>query len=253
MPRSPKLVAFPHPKGGTGSTSIVRDLGTALAARRHPTLLVDLDPLCALSFSILDDAPARTIADCLDGRARLEEIAVETSQKRLWLAPGSARLQAWDRKPERLSVDLARVLRQTPEEIEAVLLDLPAGMGVIVRTALALIPGGRLVAVLQPRPMDLAGLADLFGLVEDLRDRNPDLAVRAIVATRTNRSALCRDVLDALRREHGPRLFPTVRESSLIARAPLRHRSVVETNPASGATEDVLALARAFVAMVLRD
>jgi cellulose biosynthesis protein BcsQ len=145
-------------------------------------------------------------------------------------------LAAWDRRPERFPVDLARVLGQVPAGTQDVILDLPPSEGAIVRGTLAVLPGGVLAAV-QTRALDLVGFTDLTHLLTELAEQNPALYLAGVVPMRVNRTALSGEVLAALRQQHGKRVLPGIREATAVARAPLRHvplqhiwKSVVRTS-----------------------
>lgn len=247
----PRFLAIAHLKGGSGGTTLAVNLAAGLASKKHPTLLLDLDPIAAATWSLVppDRAIDRTIADALDNRADLAAVLVETGVERLRLAPASAGLAAWDRKPERLPVELARVLAQVPAGVDYVLLDLPPSAGAIVRGALAVLPGGRVLAPVQSRALDLVGFSDLVRLVESLAEQNPDLHLAGVVPMRQNRTALSADVIDALTATHGRRVLPGIRDAVAVAAAPLRHLPVLLTAPKSAAASDIRALVRAVLAL----
>lgn len=248
---SRSFLAIASAKGGSGKSTVAANLSAELAARRWSTLLVDCDPVAASTFHLLPETPTRTLADALDGRAALADVTLETQQPRLAIVPSGPGLAGWDRRPERFPAALAHALGQVPRGVSIVLLDLPPSTGAIVRGALSVLPGGAILAPIQPRPLDLAGFSDLLALVEELREQNPALHLAGIVPVRTNKSALCRDVLDALRRAHPGKVLPGIRESGAVARSPLQRRPLRLAFPHAGAVEDFGALARAVVSKVL--
>lgn len=245
----PRYLAVAHLKGGSGATTVAVNLAAALATRRHRVLLVDLDPIAASTFHLTSEAPALTLADALEGRAELARAIAQTALERLTLVPASSHLAAWDRKPERFAVDLNRVLAAVPAGIEFVMLDLPPSAGAIVRGTLAVLPGGEVLAPVQTRALDLVGFSDLVRLIDELHEQNAALHLAGIVPVRVNRGALSRDVLEALRHEHGPRVLPGIRESAAVARAPLKHLPLALAAPHAPALEDFAALARAVLAL----
>lgn len=260
---SPKLLAVAHLKGGTGASSVAIGLAAGLALRgskgrkaqgtEEPRiLLLDLDPVAASTFALVEE-PEGWLAEALEGRARLSRSLSPTAVPGLSVGAADLRLSAWDRKPERFPVALSKLFEAIPESVETVLLDLPPSSGSIVRGTLAVLPGGRVLAPVQTRPLDLVGFADLVELLGELHEQNPELRLAGVVPTRTTQTRLSEDVLEALRAEHGAKLLPAIREAVAVARAPLRRRPVQLTNPRSGAAEDFEALTRAVVSKVLRD
>lgn len=245
----PRFLAVAHLKGGSGATTVAVNLAAGLALKRRSVVLLDLDPIAAATFHLAAEFPARGIAECLEGRARLSEVLTETAVPGLLLAGASQALTAWDRKPERFPVDLARVFAEMPAGVQDVVLDLPPSAGAIVRGALAVLPAGGVLAAVQTRALDLVGFADLVRLVESLREQNPALDLVGVVPVRTNRTALSGEVVDALRQGHGRRVLPGIRDSTAAARAPLSHRPLQLTAPRSPVAQDFAALVRAVLAL----
>ena len=247
MTKRPRFLAVAHLKGGSGATTVSVNLAAGLAARRHRVLLIDLDPIGASTFHLTDAVPALTVADALDGRAELARVIVPTALERLTVAPSSPQLATWDRKPERFAVDLNRVLAGVPAGTEFVVIDLPPSAGALVRGTLAVLPGGEVIAPVQTRALDMMGFGDLVRLLAELREQNAALHLAGIVPQRTNKGALSRDVLEALKHEHGRRVLPAIRESAAVARAPLRHLPLILAAPHAPALEDFNALTRAVL------
>lgn len=248
----PRFLAVAHLKGGSGATTVAVNLAAGLAARRR-VLLVDLDPIAAATFHLSAEAHGFSIADALDGRAELARVLSPTPLERLTLAPASPQLAAWDRKPERFPMELARVLATVPAGIEFVVLDLPPSAGAIVRGTLAVLPGGEVLAPVQTRALDLVGFSDLVRLLDELREQNAALHLAGIVPTRVNRGALSRDVLEALTHQHGRRVLPGIRESAAVARAPMRRAPLAVAAPHAPALEDFAALTRAVLNLTPED
>jgi chromosome partitioning protein len=251
MPRKhettkPRFLAVAHLKGGSGATTVAVNLAAGLAARRR-VLLVDLDPIAAATFHLSAEAHGLTIADALDGRTDLARVLAPTALERLALAPASPQLTAWDRKPERFPVELARVLASVPEGFDFVVLDLPPSAGAIVRGVLAVLPGGEVLAPVQTRALDLVGFSDLVRLLDELHEQNPALHLAGVVPVRVNRGALSRDVLEALTHQHGRRVLPGIRESTAVARAPVKRMPLALAAPHAPALEDFTALTRAIL------
>lgn len=247
MGKAPRFLAVAHLKGGSGASTVAVNLAAGLALRKRSVVLLDLDPIAAATFHLLPAPPARTVAECLDGRASLPDVLAATAVPRLRVAGASQALAAWDRKPERFPVDLARVFGQVPRETDDVVLDLPPSAGAIVRGTLAVLPGGAVLATVQTRALDLVGFSDLVRLVDELREQNGALHLAGIVPVRTNRTALSAEVLEALRQTHGPRVLPGIRDSTAAARAPLRHLPLQLTAPRSPVAQDFAALVRAVL------
>jgi chromosome partitioning protein len=243
----PRFLALAHLKGGTGATTVAVGLAAGLALKRRSVVLLDLDPIGAATFSLLAETPARGLAECLEGRAVLADVLVDTAVPGLRLAAASPALAAWDRKPERFPVDLARVLGQVPAGVQDVILDLPPSAGAIVRGALAVLPGGEVLAPVQTRALDLVGFSELVQLIRELAEQNQALHLAGVVPVRVNRTALSGEVLEALRQGYGKRVLPGIRDATAAARAPFRHAPVQLTASSSPVAADFAALVRAVL------
>jgi len=245
--RGPRFFAVAHLKGGTGATSIAVNLAAGLALKGRRVVLLDLDPVGAATFHLTAEHPTHTLAEALENRLRLEAVLVNSAADRLRLAPASRTLTAWDRRPERFPVDLARVFEQTPAEVDEVVIDLPPSNGAIVRGTLAVLPGGRVLAPVQARALDLIGFGDLLQLVEELQDQNAALHLAGVVPARVNRTSLAAEVVDALQHEHRDKVLPAIREAVAVARAPLTHKPLQLAAPRSPAVDDFNALTEAVL------
>ena len=246
MEAKPRFLAVAHLKGGSGATTVAVNLAAGLALKRRIVVLVDLDPIGAATFHLAAEPPPRGVADCLEGRAALPDVLADTAVPGLHLVAASGALAAWDRKPERFPVDMARVLGQVPGGVQDVILDLPPSAGAIVRGTLAVLPGAVLAAV-QTRALDLVGFSDLLRLIAELAEQNPALRLAGVVPVRVNRTALSDEVLDALRRQHGERVLPGIRDSIAVARAPLSHVPLQLDAPSAPAAGDFADLVRAVL------
>jgi len=241
------FLAVAHLKGGTGATTVAVNLAAGLALSGRRVVLVDLDPIAAATFHLGRELPSFTVADCLERRVPVAEVLVETALPELSMLPGGRALAAWDRKPERFPVDLSRVLEELRAVSEVVVLDLPPSENAIVRGALAVLPGGNVLAAVQTRALDLVGFSDLVRLLGEMQEQNAALHLEGVVPVRLDRRALSAEVLEALQQQHGARVLPSIRESAAVARAPLRHLPVQLAAPGSPGSEDFGHLTRALL------
>jgi len=251
MPEKTHFLAVSHLKGGSGASTVAVNLAAGLALEGRRVALIDFDPVGASTFHVTEQVPPLDIAVALEGRAHLPEVLAETAVPGLFIGAASPALVSWDRRPERFPVDLARVFSEVPEEIDAVVLDTPPSYGAIVRGTLAVLPGGVVLAPVQTRALDLVGFADLVQLIDELREQNPELRLAGVVPVRVNRTALSAEVLAALEQQYGERLLPGIRDSTVVARAPLAHKPLQLTSPRSKAAEDFAALTEAVSRLVL--
>jgi chromosome partitioning protein len=91
MSKTPRILALANQKGGVGKTTTAINLGTALAAIGERVLILDLDPQGNASTGLGIDRRQRkrSTYDVLVGDATLDQVLIETSVPRLWVAPST--------------------------------------------------------------------------------------------------------------------------------------------------------------------
>lgn len=226
-------------KGGTGKSSVVVNLGTALALEGLRVVLVDLSVgLRCLDLCLgLDDRVLFDLMDVLNGNCRpkdalLRHSAVET----LWLLPSAQNRSVYDLNEKSLKA-LCSVLC---EQFDVVLLDCPpglepipvraaavAGRGIMVTTtdAAAIRDTDRIVAEFTAR-----GLSENYLLINRFRS---DFLLKHLTPSET-------EIADAV----GIPLLGTIPEDEAVAVATLNCEPVLIRQPTSPAARMFTALAR---------
>lgn len=235
-------------KGGTGKTTTVINLGSALAEQGRRILLVDLDPQANLTYSLGIAQPDGDMADVLQGTRALADVLVE--REGLHVAPGSVALADIEvsiaRQPGR-----ERYLRERLQRVKAydfVLLDCPPSLSVLTLNALN--AAHQVLIPLQLEVLSLQGLAQLLQTVADVnRVFKRRLEVRGIVPVKyDSRRNLSEEILSYIKEHVDERVFDTViRENVRVAEAPSFARSVIRYAPSSRGARDYVALAQEFV------
>ncbi len=251
------VVAVINQKGGVGKTTTTANLGAALAALGHRTLLVDLDPQANLGTHVgIDVNAARTtIYDVLVGDEPLEKALVQTPEPDLWCVPSNLDLSAAEMElvsmvgRETLLRDGLEVLENArPGFFEYVFLDCPPSLGVLTINALA--AASRVLVPLQAEFFALQGMAKLTEILSLVQRRlNPGLELAGIVACKVDRrTKLTQEVLDEVARHFPDRLMRTViRPNVKLAEAPSFGQSVLAYAPESNGAQDYRRLAREFL------
>ncbi len=133
------VIAIVGQKGGCGRTTVALNLAYSFARMGFRTLLVDLDPQGAVMLSL--NQPDRTFAGAAEfvvGRGHLDEMVIRTNEPRLGLfgvgrLPVSA-IAAFERALND-SDALSRMLSEA-QGYEYIVIDAPAGVGMVPRAAL---------------------------------------------------------------------------------------------------------------------
>lgn len=155
------VFTFSSGKGGVGKSCLVAHLGTLLARSGLRVLMVDGDfGLANLDILLGLQAPAVTLEQVLDGRARLQD-AVIGVEPNLWLLPASAGLLEIRDGDSELRNRMLELLEDCPWQMDAILIDVGAG---IQSNVLSLHhPAYQSMIVLTPEP---TSLTDAYGLIK---------------------------------------------------------------------------------------
>ncbi len=170
-----RAIAVTSGKGGVGKTSVVANLGAALARRGHTVTVLDADFGLANLDILLNLNPARNLGHLVRGEARPEEVVVQVAPG-FRVIPGSSGVEEMaDLDPARRD----RVLAQASHLAAGsafFLIDTAAGIGRNVLDLCA--AAGEILLVTNAEP---ASLTDAYGLVKLLWSRDPGVRVRVVV------------------------------------------------------------------------
>ena len=208
-----RIIAVANHKGGVGKTTLVASLGPLFARAGYRVLLIDLDPQCSLTESLIDFEPERSVLDAfLNPRTGAAGIVIPWTEFREPVA-GMCLIPA---SPEMSCLEAALSGRTSRElTLTKILRNLNAG-----------------------RDYDII-----------LMDLNPGLRITGIVVNRYNsRKNLNVSVDEALRRTYGDTVLRTrIRENVRIAESPQAMRDIVSYSPGSNGARDYIELAKELI------
>lgn len=212
-----KIFSIANQKGGVGKTTTAVNLGAALARKKVPTLIVDLDPqgnaTSALGFERID---GKGLYAPLHGESLAEELVIEANRDHLFLIPAEVDLAAIEielsQKDDYL-VQLKRCLEplKASDKFKAIIIDCPPALGMLSMNSLA--AADYLLITLQAEYLALEGLGQILKLVEDLKEAgvNPELDIGGIIMTMFDkRTKLSRQVLKEVDNHFEDLLFDTM-------------------------------------------
>lgn len=249
MKQGTKRIAVSNLKGGTGKTATVVSLAAALGELGQRVLVVDLDPSRFASGALgVKDGGTGLLEVFTEGRA-LEGLVRPTPAPGVEIVPSSKFLAFLE---ERLAgkygreTILRRALDALPVRWDAILVDCPPTLGLLVASALAACRGV-LIPVETQTTAALEGLIEVLSTVADIRKSiHPELRVEGILACRVDvRTNLSIQVLDEVRAHYPDDVLETIiRENVRLGEAPSHGKPITLYDTKSTGAEDYRALAR---------
>lgn len=179
----PKVIAVANQKGGVGKSTTTLGIGHALAEQGRSVAVVDLDPQCNITATVLDDEPeSPTFADLMLAPEPypLESILVKTS----WgftLAPNQEKLATLERdRPPYSELRLRRAIEAGAGDHDFIFIDCPPNLGLLTLNAMS--AATDVLIVTQPVYWSLQGMNRLLQTVQIVRGFNGGLGIAGVVA-----------------------------------------------------------------------
>lgn len=259
-----EIIAVANQKGGVAKTTLVHNLGVALALAGKKVLMVDLDSQASLTFcagvadpleydgknivSILEKPQTADIHDCVVSVGASEEV-----KKNLFLIPSIIDLAQLETviysRTSRERV-LRKALQPVVGEYDYILLDCPPQLGLMTVNALSAADG-----VLIPCKTDelsYRGIKQLEDTIRDIQELvNPSLQIYGVVATQfQSRIKQDNEILEKLYNEY--RVVAVMKMAAVAKKGVFDGISTVEFMPGHEISTNVLKLAEMLTKNMLR-
>jgi chromosome partitioning protein len=237
-----KIIAVTNIKGGVGKTTTAVNLSCLCAASRGPTLLWDLDPQGAASYTLQGDPLDRaTPKKLLSGKRHLSELILSTGYPNLDLLPADFSYRNFDvhlaerKRPTERLLKMSRSLR---EVYSVLFLDCAPGISLLSENVLH--AADAIIVPLLPTPLSVRMLMQLQDFIASKGWK--DLMLLPFFSMVDRRKSLHHEII-AKTREQFPRLLATeVPYSSEIERMSLRRAPIPAFAPKSAAAQIYSAL-----------
>jgi chromosome partitioning protein len=180
------IISIVSAKGGTGKTTVALNLAVAFAEARDSTLLIDVDPLGAIGFSLArSDTEWRGLAEHIVEETSLDELIIQTKLPNLSILPrGCVDPLDIDIYEDvlRNSSSLQEIIAAVEDRFRYIIIDTPSGLGPVTRAALSVATHALLP--LQAEPLALRVLSQTLRVLQHVKENeNQKLELLGILPT----------------------------------------------------------------------
>jgi len=228
-----KIVAVTNIKGGVGKTTTAVNLAYLSAAGGRPTVLWDLDPQGAATYTLKCEPNERASArKLLAGKRELPELVVHSEYDKLDVLPADFSYRNFDvhlsqrRKP---TERLLRMIRPLAQQYGTLLLDCPPGISLLSENVLR--AADVVVVPMLPTPLSVRMLVQLQEFVS--AEGWKDLELLPFFSMVDRRKSLHHEVISQTRRQFPQILATEVPYSSEIERMTQRRAPLPAFSPRS--------------------
>jgi cellulose biosynthesis protein BcsQ len=234
-----KILAVTNIKGGVGKTTTAINLAYLCAASGRKTLLWDLDPQGAATYTLGIEAQeheAASVKKLLSGKREIPELIVPTSYEGLDLLPASFSYRKFDihlHERPKPTERLLKMSRSVRENYSALFLDCPPGISLLSENVLR--AADAVIIPVLPTPLSVRMLIQLRDFLAE--EGWQDLLLLPFFAMVDVRRSLHRELMDNTRGQFPLMLKTEVPYWSEIERMSVRRAPLPAFAPSSEAAQ----------------
>lgn len=234
-----RTIAIINLKGGTAKTTTAVNLAAELRHRGKRVLCIDADPQHNLTDFLGADAEGTTITDLLAGRCVEAELAVQRIRPGLACVPSDLSLCEIDIEAIRRGISLRTVrdlCEAVADDFDVCLIDCPPSF--TAASIAALVAADEVILPVTVDAFAVGGAQEIVRQVQNLAEINPALTVRGILITMWQRTSVCMQGEDAVRRLDLPVLHTVIRRSCKVQEATFARQPLRQYDTRCGAAAD---------------
>lgn len=237
-----RVMAVTSGKGGVGKSSLVLNLGLALAERGQRIIILDADLGLANINIMLGNEPIYTLWDVVENRVSLRE-TLENGPSGVRIIPGGSGITELARLDSAALTNIIQAFQELEGECDWLLIDTSAGISDNV-LAFVLAADEALV-VTNPEP---TALADAYGLIKAVWEQDGQVALKLLMnraQTRDQGTRLGTRLTELAFKALGQSVefLGQVAEDPAVTRSVVKQVPFYSAYPNSDATHDVADLA----------
>ena len=227
-----KVLALASMKGGVGKTSTAVNLAALAAGTGLRTLLWDLDPQAAATWSVgLEPEPGNATRTVVRGRREVSRLARNTKVPGLSVIPADETLRSLDiamserRHPARV---LSKAVDRHSDANDLVVVDTPPGPTLVLENLIAL--ADLALVPVEPTPLSIRTLAQMQDFIGE---RTTNLPLAAFFSLLDETKVAQRHLYAEYRATDPVFLTTSIPHSTAVERLGFERRPTVMTSPAS--------------------
>lgn len=241
------VIAVTNQKGGCGKTSTCLAMAAGLSRKGFRVLAIDADTQGNFTSSADIKTMNGTLFDALTGKRPAAD-CVSVSYSGYSLIAGSVQLATLENK---ISGEAFRnALQGLVNAFDFVLIDTPKGFSKMAAAALQM--AEKVIVTVDSEPYALEGMAQLFGMLDAVKEKNHKMTVDGLLQTKYRTQAtlskVIRQDMAETAQQYGTKLYDTViRNSVSIPEAQYMKTDIFTAAPKSNAVKDYSAFIDEFL------